>query len=140
MKNKIKQEDKVRVSKDAPKIYTDGWLFDWRNSDSIVFIVENDDAVILAGGEGGEELVIPIKYLVKVDAEAEKKPNVGSIKIPVEVDLTDSYWDAYTAGLAKEVVPQVANKYNVPEHAAEYAVRVAKAVVKELKRKNAEIR
>ena len=34
---------------------------------------------------------------------AEKKPNVGSIKIPVEVDLTDSYWDAYAADLAKEV-------------------------------------
>lgn len=42
--------------------------------------------------------------------EVEKKPNVGSIKIPVEVDLTDSYWDAYTADLAKEVALKVANK------------------------------
>lgn len=67
--------------------------------------------------------------------EAEKKPNVGLIKIPVEVDLTDSYWDAYTADLAKEVALKVANKFNSPYEAAEYAVKVAKAVVEGLKRK-----
>lgn len=67
--------------------------------------------------------------------EAEKKPNVGSIKIPVEVDLTDSYWDAYAADLAKEVVLKVANKFNDPKEAAEYAVSVAKAVVEGLKGK-----
>lgn len=66
--------------------------------------------------------------------EAQKKPNVGSIKIPVEVDLTDSYWDAYTADLAKEVALKVANKYNDPKESAEYAVSVAKAVVEGLKR------
>lgn len=67
--------------------------------------------------------------------EAEKKPNIGSITIPVEVDLTDSYWEAYTADLAKEVALKVANKYNDPGQAAEYAVSVAKAVVEGLKRK-----
>lgn len=67
--------------------------------------------------------------------EAEKKPNVGSITIPVEVDLTDSYWDTYTADLAKEVALKVANKYNGPKEAAEYAVLVAKAVVEGLKNK-----
>lgn len=67
--------------------------------------------------------------------EAEKKPNIGSIKIPVEVDLTDSYWDAYAADLAKEVALKVANKFNAPEQVAEYAVSVAKAVVEGLKRK-----
>lgn len=67
--------------------------------------------------------------------EVEKKPNVGSIKIPVEVDLADSYWDAYTADLAKEVVLKVANKFNDPKEAAEYAVSVARAVVEGLKRK-----
>lgn len=67
--------------------------------------------------------------------EAEKKPNVGSIKIPVEVDLSDSYWDAYTADLAKELALKVANKFNDPKEAAEYAVSVAKAVVEGLKRK-----
>lgn len=67
--------------------------------------------------------------------EADKKPNVGSIKIPVEVDLTDSYWDAYTADLAKDVALKVANKYTEPKETAEYAVKVAKAVVDGLKTK-----
>lgn len=67
--------------------------------------------------------------------EAERKPNVGSIKIPVEVELSDSYWDAYAADLAKEVALKVANKFNSPYVAAEYAVKVAKAVAEGLKRK-----
>lgn len=67
--------------------------------------------------------------------ETEKKPNIGSITIPVEVDLSDSYWDAYTADLAKEVALKVANKYTDPKEAAEYAISVAKAVVDGLKRK-----
>lgn len=46
-----------------------------------------------------------------------------------------SYWDAYTADLAKEVALKVANKYNNPKQSAEYAVSVAKAVVEGLKRK-----
>ena len=37
--------------------------------------------------------------------------------------------------LAKEVALKVANKYNGPEQAAEYAVSVAKAVVDGLKNK-----
>lgn len=64
---------------------------------------------------------------------SEKK--YGSITIPVKVDLTDSYWDAYTADLAKEVALKVANKYNDPKEVAEYAVSVAKAVAEGLKRK-----
>ena len=67
--------------------------------------------------------------------EADKKPNVGSITIPVKADLTDSYWDAYAADLAKEIALKVANKFNAPHEAAEYAVSVAKAVADGLKRK-----
>lgn len=44
-------------------------------------------------------------------------------------------WDAYTADLAKEVALKVANKYNDPNEAAEYAVSVTNAVVEGLKRK-----
>lgn len=210
MEKGIKVGDRVRVSEDAPRIYTDGWRFDWRNLESIVSIIENEDAVISPDDSGEEELTIPLKYLVKADAEAkdakfkkgdkvryigdiqehkgemfvidgdilfndyykqwqassikttptevwgicnvplsdlepdtkpteqteaEKKPNVGSIKIPVEVDLSDSYWDAYTADLAKEIALKVANKYNAPKEAAEYAVLVAQAVVEGLKKK-----
>lgn len=72
MSNEIKQGDKVRVSKDAPKLYTDGWRFDWRNLDSVVGILEGDDATITPIDDGGEELSIPCKYLVKVDAEAKE--------------------------------------------------------------------
>lgn len=200
----IKQGDKVRVSKDAPKMYM--------CEDSIlplleceVLEVETDNARIEPKDPDGylfKPLIIPTKYLVKVEdeskeskfkagdrvrikgcgyepnlhkgdigeildtndkeqcfvlfkksqawiyadclepytepteqTEAEKKPNVGSIKIPVEVDLTDSYWDAYAADLAKEVALKVANKYTDPKETAEYAVSVAKAVVEGLKGK-----
>jgi hypothetical protein len=90
--------------------------------------------------QDGRFAIVEDKYLTLItqpteQTEAEKKPNVGSIKIPVEVDLTDSYWDAYAADLAKEIAVKVANKYNDPEQAAEYAVSVAKAVVEGLKRK-----
>lgn len=51
------------------------------------------------------------------------------------ISLDINYWDAYAADLAKEVALKVANKYNDPEQAAEYAVSVAKAVVEGLKRK-----
>lgn len=50
-------------------------------------------------------------------------------------EKTDTDWAAYTADLAKEIALKVANKYNDPEQAAEYAVRVAKAVVGNLKQK-----
>lgn len=73
--------------------------------------------------------------LVQPTEQTEKKPNIGSITIPVEVDLTDSYWDAYTADLAHDIALKVANKFNIPEQAADYAVSVAKAVVENLKKK-----
>lgn len=251
----IKQGDKVRVSKDAPKMYLRGFDHIFTSVESVVSEIEDDNAVIIFNTDHiNSQTTIPCKYLVKVDAEAkfkkgdmvryrydsklyivecktgkyhyalrqsngdvmmrdvlesdltlyteptpkykkgdrvkicsknaarfgcvgtilkvhdngtvdvdfndyyvgghlysidfiepytdpteqaeaEKKPNVGSIKIPVEVDLTDSYWDAYAADLAKEVALKVANKFNDPEQAAEYAVSVAKAVVEGLKRK-----
>lgn len=130
----IKQGDTVRVSKDAPKMYLRGFDHIFTGVESVVSEVEDDNAVIIFNtGHINSQITIPTKYLVKVDAE--KKPNVGSIKIPVEVDLTDSYWDAYTADLAKEVALKVANKYTGPKEAAEYAVLVAKVVVEGLKRK-----
>lgn len=67
--------------------------------------------------------------------EAQKKPNVGSITIPVKVDLDEAFWDAYAADLAKDIAVKVANKFNYPEEVAEYAVKVAKAVAEGLKRK-----
>lgn len=95
-----------------------------------IYTLNNGDSFIYNIPEDCVELVEPTEQ-----TEAEKKPNVGSIKIPVEVDLSDSYWQAYTANLAKEVALKVANKYTDPKEAAEYAVSVAAAVVEGLKRK-----
>lgn len=212
MSNEIKQGDKVRVSENAPKIYTkDGFNLATKMDFEVVEIedecarIENADMILTM------VYVLPTKYLVKVDAEAKEAkyhkgdrikfkniyelqkvkdksfrwtllmfaskeatitavedngfyrvdidPSIGginddmierkvepteqteaekpnhTIKIPVEVDLTDSYWDAYTADLAKELALKVANKFNDPKETADYAVSVAKAVVEGLKRK-----
>lgn len=212
MSNEIKQGDKVRVSKDAPRMYVSGCDHVYLGVDSTVIEIEDGNAVIkLNSGNTNvlfREIAIPTKYLIKVDAEAKEakykkgdrvryigdvqehkgkvfvidgniffndyfnrwqassiktdiketwgvcnvplsdlepyteptgqteaeKPN-HTIAIPVEVDLTDSYWDAYAADLAKEVALKVANKYNDPKEAAEYATDVARAVVEGLKRK-----
>ena len=95
-----------------------------------IYTLNNGDSFIYNIPEDCVELIEPTEQ-----TEAEKKPNVGSITIPVKADLTDSYWDAYTADLAKEIALKVANKYNDPKEVAEYAVKVAKAVVEGLKRK-----
>lgn len=84
------------------------------------------------GGINDDMIECKVESTEQTEAQ---KPNVGSIKIPVEVDLTDSCWDAYAADLAKEIAVKVANKFNDPEQAAEYAVSVAKSVVEGLKRK-----
>lgn len=200
---RIKQGDKVRVSKDAPKMYLRGFGHIFTGVESVVSEVEDDNAVIIFNTDHiNSQTTIPTKYLVKVDAqakeakfkvgdkvkvnlprsirhntigtvvfayasgnavnvdfgddnepiycdcgclepytepteqtEAEKKPNIGSIAIPVEVDLTDSYWAAYAADLAKEVALQVVHNFGDPKEAAAYAVSVAKSVVEGLKRK-----
>lgn len=73
-------------------------------------------------------------YTEPTEQTEAEEPN-HTIKIPVEVDLTDSYWDSYSADLAKEIALKVANKYNDPKETAEYAVSVAKAVAEGLKKK-----
>lgn len=210
----IKQGDKVRVSKDAPKFfrrYNTYRIFEVEHQ-----VVDIEDGIALLDSIPSKYVTtIPTKYLVKVDAEAkepkyhkgdrvkfkniydlqkvkdksfrwmlvmfaskeatitavedngfyrvdidpsigginddmieckvelteqteaEKKPNFGSIKIPVEVDLSDDYWDAYTADLAKEIVLKTVNSASDkrPSVIAEYATDVAKSVVEGLKRK-----
>lgn len=75
-----------------------------------------------------------VSKVEQTEAEHTKKKG-DTLTFPIAFDLTDSYWDAYTADLAKGVALKVANKFNDPEQAAEYAVSVAKAVVEGLKRK-----
>lgn len=204
MSNEIKVGDKVRVRENAPKIFLLGWYGFIGNvvdiEDSYAKIECNDCT-----------LVIPTKYLVKVEEEKKEPkyhkgdrvkfkniyelqkvkdksfrwmlvmfaskeatitavedngfyrvdidPSIGGINddmieckveqaearytktkgdtltFPIAFDLTDSFWDAYTADLAKEIALKVANKYNDPKEVAEYAVKVAKAVVEGLKKK-----
>lgn len=95
-----------------------------------IYTLKHDDSFIYNIPEDCVERVEP-----KEQTEAEKKPNIGSITIPVEVDLTDSYWDTYTADLAHDLALKVANKYSDPKEAADYAASVAKAVVENLKKK-----
>lgn len=74
----IKAGDKVRVSKDAPKMYYP------KEEDGIVMEIDGEDALIKSEDSGMPHcspfwvLAIPTKYLVKVDAEAkESKFKVG---------------------------------------------------------------
>ena len=183
MSNEIKQGDKVRVREDAPRVYLRNWD---KAVEYDVYAVDGDAAAITYGYQ---EIAIPLKYLVKVDAEAkEAKFKVGdrveelvsrkigrvlgiegdfvvvgfpydeeknywhidSVELVEPTEQTEveklgsiteetikdkSYWDAYAADLVKEVALKVANKFNDPKEAAEYAVSVAKAVVEGLKRK-----
>lgn len=85
-----------------------------------------------------------IKGRIKQQTEAEKTDSDipfsifrdGELFDPRIVNLHNGmhYWQHYEANLAKEVVLKVANKYEDPKKAAEYAVQVAKAVAEGLKR------
>ena len=154
MEKGIKVGDRVRVSEDAPKIYTEGWSCDWLHAHSNVRKTEGDSAEI---GLDCCALVIPCKYLVRVDTEAEedarirqkeaeleafRKSELDRVLYPekfhtyeVAVDNVAMDWQRYEADLTKEVALKVANKYNDPKEVAGYAVSVAKAVVEGLKMK-----
>lgn len=69
----IKQGDKVRVSKDAPWLYVGGLDRIFAISDSVVTAIEDDNAAIKCyHGQAARILIIPCKYLVKVDAETKE--------------------------------------------------------------------
>ena len=83
--------------------------------------------------ESDLELVQP-----KKQTEAEKtKIKDDKLVFPITFDLSDSYWDAYTADLARDIaVKSMEKSYGCdPERIADYAVSVAKAVMEGLKRK-----
>lgn len=217
----IKQGDKVRVSKDAPRMYVSGHCRFFYGVESVVKEVEDGNAIIMRDdGSVNKALAIPCKYLVKVGGEykpkfkksdkvrfkkvytvvsvddgqvfidsagnhidedhfelyTEPKEQTeaenqafalgervvtpygygvigndfkGNATVVLErgeccgidkatkilTEKVDTDWDAYAADLAKEVAVKVANKYNDPEQAAEYVVRVVKAVVENLKKR-----
>lgn len=59
----------------------------------------------------------------------------GAIKIPVEVDIQDGYWEAYSAGLAHDIaVKCVRMDVRSPKEIADYATEIARSVVENLKK------
>lgn len=92
MTNKIKVGDKVRVSKDAPRIYTPDWVDEMFNLVLKVTKVEDGNAMVVFAERTSYKTVltvIPTKYLTKVNAEAkEPKFNVGD-KVVVHYSTGD---------------------------------------------------
>lgn len=133
----IKVGDKVRVSKDAPKVYQKGSVFDYTEHQSTVHELDGDAAIIVLDIEDSPiysaPIAIPTKYLIKVDGEAKVKSN-NTIAIPVDADLTDGFWQAYAADLAKEIAVKIAIPAFDAKDTANYAVSVAKLVVENLKK------
>lgn len=78
------------------------------------------------------ELVEPRE---QTEAEHTKKKG-NTLTFPIAFDLTDSYWDAYTADLAKEVAVMLVKTHrNDLNKVAKMSVDIAKSVVEGLKRK-----
>lgn len=86
MTNEIKVGDKVRVSKDAPRMYITGLDHLFVGADCAVVRVEEDNATIQASNR--RFLPIPTKYLVKVEDEA-KEPR---FKKGDRVRIKDGYY------------------------------------------------
>lgn len=233
----IKKGDKVKVSEDAPRMYVLGFDHIYKAYESTVLEVDDGNAVIKPSVHvrPTAKLIIPTKYLIKVDAEAKEAKyhkgdrikfkniyelqkvkdksfrwmlvefaskeatitavedngfyrvdidqSIGGINddmieckvepteqteaeedarirqmeaeldefrkeeldrvlhpekyytYEVTIDNLTMNWPRYEADLAKELALKVANKFNDPKEAADYAVSVAKAVVEGLKRK-----
>lgn len=239
----IKVGDKVRVREDAPSMFRSGFNHVYTAYISKVLEVDDGNAIIemtMANMRCQERIIIPTKYLIKVDAEAKeakykvgnwvmisgvfnpqlngmigwisridkdgnkvsfqdgrfaivedkyltlitqpteqteeektKTTHSGNLVFPIAFDLNKAlnncdcftsvrelirmkqrdmeennkpryvpkimfnteFWVKYEADLAKEVALKVANKFNNPEQAAEYATDIAQAVVEGLKRK-----
>ena len=72
----IKVGDKVRVSKDAPKVYQKGSVFDYTEHQSTVHELDGDAAIIGLDIEDSPiysaPIAIPTKYLIKVEEEAKE--------------------------------------------------------------------
>lgn len=71
--------------------------------------------------------------MIECKVEPKEKPNVSTI--PVEADLTDSFWRVYEADLAKEIAVKLAGNvnFNDAKEKAAYAVECAREVVENLK-------
>lgn len=147
MNNKIKQGDKVRVSKDIPQFYR-------RYNSYKVFEVEHqvvdiEDGIALLDSIPSKYVTtIPCKYLVKVDAEAkEEKFKVGDrvrniksnlcgialsiehgiVEVGIPYDKEKRYWNTDIVELIEPTEQTEAEK-NDADNLAEWANEVSKAI------------
>lgn len=106
----IKKGDKVRVSKDAPWLYVGGLDCIFTIYDSVVTAIEDDNAAIKCyHGQAARILIIPTKYLVKVDSEAKvpkfKKGDKVKVNLPRSIrhNTIGTVVFAYASGNAVNV-------------------------------------
>ena len=150
----IKKGDIVRVPTDIPQFYLR--YNSMRIFEQTFSVVDIEGGLALLGSTTTPyKAVIPCKYLIKVDAEAEEDARVRQMEAELDkfrkaeldrvlypekshtyevtVDNVAMDWQRYEADLAKEIALKVANRYNDPEETAKYAAKAAKQIVKHLK-------
>ncbi len=123
-----------------------------RDCAGCIYTLKHDDSFIYNIPEDCVELVQPKEQteaeedtrIRQIEAELDefRKAELDRVLHPekyrtyeVTIDNVAINWQSYEADLAKEIALKVANKYNDPEEAADYAIKVAKAVVEGLKKK-----
>lgn len=131
MSNEITQGDKVRVSKDAPKMYLRGFDHIFTGVESVVSEVEDDNAVIILNTDHiNGQTTIPIKYLVKVDAEAkEAEIKCGDKVIAMKTDQITPSSEAETfrrnVSLVTKIKNGIASLFIIDRYNANHYARTA---------------
>lgn len=92
----IKVGDKVRVSKDAPKVYQKGSVFDYTEHQSTVHELDGDAAIIGLDIEDSPiysaPIAIPTKYLIKVEDEAKEAKFKRGDKVVCKSPFIKKVW------------------------------------------------
>lgn len=85
----IKVGDKVRVSKDAPRVYLKGWnaVVEYR-----VYAIDGEAAIITYGCQ---EIAIPTKYLIKVEGEAKEAKFKRGDKVVSKPPFVEKVWTVF---------------------------------------------
>lgn len=117
-------------------------IYTLKHGDSFIYNIPEDCVELVKPTEQAEAKEAARIRLMEVELDEFRKEEIDRVLHPekyytyeVTIDNVAMNWQLYEADLAKEVALKVANKFNAPHEAAEYAVSVAKAVVEELKRK-----
>lgn len=116
-------------------------IYTLKHGDSFIYNIPEDCVELVKPTEQTEAKEDARICQMETELDEFRKAELDRILHPekptfeVTIDNVAMNWQRYEADLAKEVVLKVVNKYNGPEQAAEYAVKVTKAVVEGLKRK-----